>query len=227
MDPHIEYIYNTYLRVSRQQTNKPFRYRKNFEGFEKEANYLPTLRLKSFFSRNPKIKIEDYFLAPYVVFCDDKSTFYELNFYNSLQATKTYSIYSKKVLMEDPDSDIQLQKIKEGLVFIKNFCIENQILLNDYLNFKSKKIHDFLIHLTEKKITIYNLFPFKGFDKTLKQYDYELLSFIVSDIAPRVSYFRSRFYASTYAKKLCVEGLKKTENIIKKALENTKNTSII
>lgn len=227
MDSHIEFIYNTYLRISRQQTNKPFRYRKNFDGFEKEANYLPTLRLKSFFSRNPKIKIEDYFIAPYVIFADGKDTFYDLNFYNSLQATRTYSMYSKKILMENPDSDIQLKKIQEGLIFIKDFCIKHEIQLSDYLKFKSKKVHDFLIHLTEKKITIYNLFPFKDFDRTLKQYDFELLTFLVNDIAPRISHFRSSFYASNYAKKLSTEGLKKAENIIKKSLENHKKATII
>lgn len=223
----VDVIYNTYLRVSRTQNNKPFRYRKNFDDFDKEENYLPVIKLKSFFARNPQIKMEDFFLAPYYVFPDNKNAYYDLKFYNSLQAIKTYSLYNKKLMMEDPDSDIQLKKIKEGLTFIKNFCIENKILLGDYTDFKSEKTHNFLIHLAEKNISIYNLFLLKGFDKAIKMYDFELLKFILNDLAARISHFRSKFLASKTAKLLCSEGLKKIENIIKINLEKERNTITI
>lgn len=227
MDFLIDKIYNTYLRVSRTQKNKPFRYRKNFEDFEKEENYLPVLKLKSFFARNPQIKMEDFFLAPYYIFPDSKESYYDLKFYNSLQAIKTYSLFNKKLMMEDPDSDIQLSKIKEGLAFIKSFCIEKNIPLGQYLHYKSEKTHDFLIHLTEKNISLYNLFLLKDFEKVIRTYDFELLSFILKELASRISHYRSKFLASKKAKLLCSEGLKKIENIIKKNLENQNNTITI
>lgn len=219
MDSTLEKIYNTYLKVSRTQNNKPFRYRKNFEGFENEKNYLPVLRLKNFFLRHPQIKMEDYFLAPYIVFSSEKDSYYDLGFYNSQQAVKVYTMYNKKLLMEDPDSDLQLQKIKEGLVFIRNFCLEKKISLEEYTQYKSEKIHDFLIHLTNKQISIYNLFPLKGAEVTLKQYDFELLQFILKDIASRISHLRTKFYASSQAKKFCAAGLKKIEKTIKSTLD--------
>jgi hypothetical protein len=222
MDHQIERIYNTFLRISRAQKNKPFRYRKNFEDFEKEENYLPVLKLKNFFSRNPKISMEDYFLAPYYVFPDSKESYYDLKFYNSLQAIKTYSLYNKKILMEEPDSEIQLTKIKEGLEFIRDFCLEKEIQLAEYLFYKSEKTHDFLIHLAEKKISIYNLFLLKDFDKVLKTYDFELLTFILNEMASRISHFRTKFLSSQKAKLFCVQGLKKIENKIKITLENRK-----
>lgn len=227
MDPLTEKIYNTYLRVSRSQNNKPFRYRKNFEGFENEKNYLPVLRLKNFFSRHPQIKMEEYFLAPYVVFSSEKDSFYDLGFYNSQQAVKVYTMYSKKCMMEDPDSEIQLNKIKEGLVFIKDFCISKKITLQEYTNFKTEKVHDFLVHLTNKQISIYNLFPLKNVDNQLKQYDFELLSFILKDMAARISYFRTKYYASKHAKHFCAVGLKKIEKTIQSALDNHKTHTII
>jgi len=219
MDRLVENIYNTYLKVSRTQNQKPFRYRKNFDNFEKEDSYLPSLKLKSFFTRHPQIKIEDYFLAPYIVFSETNEKFFDLSFYNTQQAVKVYTLYSRKIMLEEPDSDLQLKKITEGLNFIKQFCIDKKIPLSNYLEYKSEKVHDFLIHLSNKQISIYNLFPLKTLDKQLKQYDYELLAFILKDLSSRISYFRTRFLASKQAKQLSIQGLKKIEKIINKQLE--------
>jgi hypothetical protein len=219
MDKLIEKIYNTYLKTSRTQNNKPFRYRQNFEGFEKEPNYLPALKLKSFFTRNPQIKIEDYFIAPYIIFENDKEAFYDLNFYNSLQAIKVYTLYSKRCMNEDPDSDFQLQKITDGLKYIKEFCLEKKIPLSEYLRYKSANVNDFLVHLSHKNISIYNLFPLRNLDRVLRSYDFELLSFILNDLASRISYFRTKFLASKKAKALSVAGLTKIEKNIKKQLD--------
>lgn len=221
-DHQIEKIYNTFLKISRTQNNKPFRYRKDFQDFEKEKVYLPTLRLKSFFNRNPQIKMEDFFTAPYVIFESDKGSYYDLDFYNSLQAIKVYTLFNKKTMMDDPDTEFQLQKIRDGLNYIKTFCISNNIPLEKYLDFKSQQTNDFLIHLSHKYISIYNIFPLKDLDKHLNYYDFELLSFILKDLAPRISYFRTKFLASTKAKQLATIGLQKIENIIKKQLEINK-----
>ena len=218
-DKQIELIYNTFLRISRTKNNKPFRYRKDFNGFENEKPYLTALKLKSFFNRNPQIKMEDFFTAPYVVFEGEQENYYDFTFYNSLQAIKVYTLYNKKIMMEDPDTTIQLQKIQEGLKFIKSFCIDNKIQLKDYLAFRSQQTNDFLIHLSYKYISIYNLFPLKDLDRYLNSYDFELLSFILKDTASRISYFRTKFLASKKAKSLATIGLKKIEEIIKKQLE--------
>ena len=227
MDYLTEKIYNTYLRISRSKNNKPFRYRKDFDGFESDKNYLPVLKLRSFFTRNSAVNMEDFFIAPYEIFKNDNGAFYDLQFYNSLQAVKVYTIYSKRAMMDDPDSDLQLQKITDGLKFIKNFCVANKILLKDYLNFKSIKTNDFLLHLKEKNVTIYNLFPFKNLEQILKQYDFELLSFIIGDLAPRISYFRTKYYGSKKANILAKTGLKKIEKIIQDSLEKEKNHTTI
>lgn len=219
MDQAVERIYNTYLRISRTRLGKPFKYRKDFKGFETDKNYLPAIKLKSFFSRNPQIKMEDFFIAPYEVFEKEKEAFYDLNFYNSLQAVKVYSIFNKRSLLNDPDSSEQLEKIKEGIMFIKDFCIKNNFTLDRYLTFKSQKVHDFLVHLVEKKIVLYNLFPLKNFDAILREYDYEMLSFILNDLAPRISYFRTKFLASKKAKIFSFQGLKKIDEALKKSLK--------
>jgi hypothetical protein len=219
MDYLTEKIYNTFLRISRSRQGKPFKYRKNFTDFETDKNYLPVVRLKGFFTRNSQIKIEDFFLAPYIVFEKETDAFYDLNFYNSLQAIKVYSIYNRKIMQEDVDHEFQLKKIQEGIIFIKNFCLNKNITLANYLNYKTDKINDFLIHLRDKQILIYNVLPLKNFDTIIRTYDFELLSFILGDLASRISFYRTKFLSSSKAKHLSSEGLKKIDKIIQNKLE--------
>lgn len=223
----VEKIYNTYLKVSRTQRGQPFKYRKDFSQFEKEKNYTPVLKLQSFFNRNPSVSVEDFFLAPYIVFQNDQNAFYDLDFYNKYQAIKIYTLFTKKILMDDPDSDYQLEKIKNGLIFLKEFCIENKIPLTDYLKFKTDTVNDFLVHLKNKNISIYNLFVFKNLDFYLRQHDFELLSFILGDLAARISYMRTKFYSSKIAKKLCFAGTLKIEKLIKETVDNAKKACTI
>lgn len=218
----VEKIYNTYLKISRTQRGLPFRFRKDFSQFEKEKNYASVLKLQSFFKRNPSVNIDDFFLAPYVVFKNDQESFYDLDFYNKFQSVKIYTLFAKKILMDDPDSDYQLEKIKDGLLFIKEFCISNKIYLLQYLGYKSSTTNDFLVHLKNKEITIYNLFAFKNLDLYLRQYDFELLTFILGDLAARISHMRTKLYSSKIAKKLCLAGTLKIEKIIKETVDNTK-----
>jgi hypothetical protein len=215
----VEKIYNTFLKVSRTQRGLPFRYRKDFSQFEKEKNYASTLKLQAFFKRNPSVNVEDFFIAPYVVFQNDKEAFYDLDFYNKFQAIKIYTLFSKKLLMDDPDSPYQLEKIKDGLLFIREFCIEKKIHLTDYLGYKSETTNDFLVHLKNKNISIYNLFIFKKLDLYLRQYDFELLTFILGDLASRIYYMRTKFYSSKIAKKLCYAGAIKIEKKIKETVD--------
>jgi len=213
----IKYIYNTYLRISRQKQNKPFKLRENFEGFETNENYLYVIKLKSFFDRNYTVNIEDFFTAPYEIY-EDKD-FYNIDFYNTLTAVKVYNLFCNKRNQLDPDNELQINNILRGLKFIKNFCAEKNIPLNKYLLHyeKNSVTSSFLIHLKSKDISIYNLFAFKDFDKHYSKFDFDLLRFILNDIPVNISILRSKFYSSKKGKNIAITGLK----IIEKEL--TKN----
>lgn len=217
----LKIIYNTFLKISRQQQNKPYRLKTDWSDFEKSKNYLPTLKLKSFFDRNSTVNIEDFFKSPYYVY--DEDSYYDLDFYNTLSAVKVYTIFCSKVNLLDPDSDLQVQNILRGIKFLKNFCIDKKIKLTDYLTYKEPEsiTNRFLIHLKEKNISVYNLFPLKNFDKIFGSMDFEVLRFILNELPLKISILRGKFYASKKGKQIAIEGLKIIEKeILKKYLEN-------
>jgi hypothetical protein len=213
-----KHLYNTYLRISRKKQNKPFKLRSNWDGFEETEAYLPLLKLKSFFDRNEIVNIEDFFCAPYEVY--QEAAFYDLNFYNTMSAIKVYNIYINKKNSLEPDHDIQIESILRGIKFIKNFCIERKMPLQDYLNYKesSAVINSFIVHLKEKNISIYNLFAFKEFDKVFSKVDYKTLKFIFNDFLSKISIYRSKFYGSKKGKSISLQGLKIIDKEINKNL---------
>lgn len=220
----IKYLYNTYLRISRSKQNKPFKLRNNWEGFEESENFVLITKLKSFFDRNEIVNVEDFFIAPYEVYQED--SFYDLQFYNTINAVKIYNIYCNIKANLDPDSDIQLNSILRGLKFIKTFCLENNIPLNEYLTFKmpGATVNSFVVHLKEKNVNIYNLFAFVDFERVYGKIDQYALKFILSDTYNKISIYRSKFYGSKKNKALAVKGLKLIEKEInKKYLDKNKN----
>ena len=52
-----QYIYNCYLETSRKLNNKPFKYRKDFEGFEEKEEYILVSKLSRFFAKYSNINI--------------------------------------------------------------------------------------------------------------------------------------------------------------------------
>jgi len=214
----IKHIYNTFLRISRQKQNKPFKLRSNWDDFEKSDFYLPVLKLKNFFDRNYTVNIEDYFLSPYEVY--EEKTYYDLDFYNTLSAVKVYNIFCGKKNQLDADNEIQVNSILRGLKFIKKFCIEKNISLSDYLNYlePGAVVNSFIIHLKEKNISVYNLFTFKDFDKIYSRNDFDTLRFILNDLPLKLSILRAKFYNSKKGKSIAINGLKIIEKEINQNL---------
>jgi len=217
-DTDIKQIYNTFLRISRQKQNKPFKLRQDWSDFETSKGYLPCLKLKNFFDRNYTVNIEDYLVAPYEVY--EEEGYYDLDFYNTLSAVKVYNIYCNKKNQLDPDTDIQVNSILRGIKFIKNFCLENNLKLEEYLTHfeQGSIVNSFIIHLKSKDVSIYNLFPLKDFDKHYSKLDFETLRFILNDVPLKISILRAKFFNSTKGRNIAIAGLKLIEKEINKNL---------
>ena len=145
-------IYNTYLRISRTRNNLPYKLRKDFNNFQDNENYVFVKRLGIFFNKFPHIRLEEFFNAPYEMYHDDD--IFDLKFYTSPKATKMYGLYVKKKDDQDPDSEDQIKYIKSSLLFIFQYCKENQIDLDQYLQRKSGDVNTFIVHLRERKASI-------------------------------------------------------------------------
>lgn len=198
-----KYIYNCYLGTSRKLNNKPFTYRKNFEDFDEKPEYIAVTKLNAFFSKFPNINIKDFFEAPFFVY-DDK--LFDLNFFTSQKAIKAYTIYQTKFLPENPDHDQTLTKIKDSFGFIYKFCKEKNIPFEKYTSFTSpeSKWHDFMMHVKDRQVVVYCLFVFPNFDSILNRYDGEIKDFVFGDIFSNINFYRTKYYTSSKAKKLCI-----------------------
>jgi len=210
-------LYNLHLKVSKTQQNKPFRYRKQFDSVDDKTR-IAVKKLASFLKRFSHIKAEEFIVAPYKVYPDE--TYFSLDFYNTLKATKAYTLYQQQIIHQDIDSSLQLSNILESLKFIQNFCIKKNIQLNSYLLEQSDKLPSFIIHLKEHKINFYVLYGFKNFTKVLKQIDLELLKFILGDeTVNQMLLCKNKLFLSKKAYPLIINGLQKVHEKLKKEVD--------
>jgi len=211
-------LYNIHLRVSRQRLNQPFKYRKDFSKLDADKS-LQLKKLSLFFLRFKHIKPEEFFTAPYSLYTDE--TYFDLSYYNSLKAVKAYTLYQKKLLTLDPDSNEQLLNIQQSLLFILSFCRENSLALDKYLNHMTGLTPSFLLHLKEHNINIYTLFGFRSFGRDAFQLDSETVRFIIGDdLYNQIDSLRTKLFASKRASMLVTQGLQKIQT---KLQQNTCN----
>lgn len=198
-----QYIYNCYLETSRKVNSQPFRYRKDFDGFEKKEEYRILVRLAAFFNKFPNINIKDFFEAPYFV---HNEKFFELKYFTSQKAIKAYTIYETKFLPDNPDHEQTLQKIKQSFEFIYKFCKDKNIKFNDYILFKDadSQWHEFFMHVKSRNVILYALFCFPNFDKVVQTYDKEIKEFVFGDTFTNLNFYRTKYYSSNKARKLCI-----------------------
>ena len=213
-------IYNTYLRISRSRQNRPFRYRKNFNGFENDTNYVYVKRLQAFFCKFRHINIEDFFQSPYYVY-PDPEPFYDLKFYTSPRAIKVFGSYVKMKDNEDPDTDSQINRVKDSLLYIFTFCRDNSLDLDQYLDHATNDIQTFILHLRDRNTSVYCLFGFPGLENKLHTCPSDLLSFTVGDdFINKLANFKTRYYNSIKLKPVVEQGILN----IKKLLHKHKHT---
>lgn len=200
-------IYNTFLKISRSQAGLPYRLRKQWDGFESTPQYQHILRLKNFFSRNKSVDIKEFFSAPFTIYPGESG--FDLPFYSSPKAIKIYTLAQKKKLFLSPDDEFHLNSIARGIKYIWRFTREKNIELLDYPKFKEGIQASFIIHLKERRISIYNLFAFECFEKELLQHDPDILRFTLGELYDNIAVFRTKFLTSKSAKVLAVQGLRR------------------
>lgn len=188
-------IYNKFLEVSKKINSLPVKYRKNFDNFPDE-NYIIINKLSSFFKKFNHINIKDFFEAPYFVYGEN---YFDLKFYLSQKAIKSYTLYNDNYILNNPDSFNTLQKIKESVKFIYQYCKDKNILIKDYITYKEGDYYVFLKHIKERKINFFILFSFKDFVKVLDGVDNEIKNFYSNNFS-KINYLRTKFYASSNAK---------------------------
>jgi hypothetical protein len=147
--------------------------------------------LERFFNSYNNIKIDDYFSAPYRIFEDDD--YFDLEFFLTSKAKKAYSQYMKKIEMDDPDSESSLKRLVDSLKFIKNFCKEKGLTLEQYPLYIESNLPCMIDHLKNHHINMYALHSL-GVSKI--EVENRILDFIFSDFWITFQKTKNKFHLS-------------------------------
>lgn len=211
---HEEQIYNTHLKIMKQRNTAPYKLRKNFDTLSNEA-VIMLKRISVFLNKHPHIDVVDFFTAPFKVYPDE--TYFDLQYFTTLKAVKSYSLYQKQLLTETPDSDEQLYRIQKSLKFILTFCRDNKISVDEYLTHKQNNTPSFIIHLKEHSVNIYTLYGLDGFESEFRKIDSELIKFMFDEsIYNSIQTAKVKLYGSKKALQFIKLGIERMSEIIKK-----------
>jgi hypothetical protein len=198
MDLKQQQIYNTYLYVLQRVNDKPFKARKDFTKLDDTVK-LALKRLDDLFFKFPDVDMTSFFEAPFFV---QTKKYVELDFYTTQRAIRTYTLYNDRYLLNEPDSDMTTEKVRDSFMFISNYCKEQGISIKHYItHVEPQAIYPaFFKHIKQRKINFFSLFAFPV-EKVLSKFSYnELQEF--SECFTRINYIRAKYYSSRKTKQI-------------------------
>ena len=207
----IQDIYNTYLSVSRGHKNKPWKPRKDFDGFDKTEDGIICVRLELFFSRFPQISIKEFFLSPYLLYKDED--YFPLKFYLTQKAISCYGIIQKQKLEEMPDSESHIKDIMATVGYIAKICLNEKIKFTTYYNTKSGYTWRCLQDYVDKKINLYFLLALPNFNVIFDSLQIQDKEVYLANVHADIAKFKIRYNNSTRAKKIITAALKKLNEL--------------
>jgi len=198
-------IYNTYLRVIGEAQGRGFKYKKNFDDVKPEIENALT-KLGLFFGRYPHIDIDMFMIAPYKLWVDQK--FFPLEFYTKRKALNCYINYKKQIVLSDPDTTVQLERVISSLKFVYRYCKNKQIAVSDYIRHKEGN-YIFLEHLKHDQVSIYFLFAYDDFRDIFSSIDTELKKALFGDLYATWDNMHRKYNFSKKCRVLAKKGLQK------------------
>jgi hypothetical protein len=212
ISPIEQQIYNNHLKYLRSgQAWKP---RKDFSGLDQATlNYLQ--KLKNFFYKFSHIKIEDFFFAPSFLHPEDPPQ--PLKFFTTRAAIKCYNLYKLQQFNLSPSH--QEDSIKEGFKYIAKFCLENKILVEDYISFKIGIMPAWMEHYRLHLVNPYSLMEIiSNRDLEVEADEAELW---IPRLKENFTAFKMRYHNSPETKQLCKRYFEKIKTIVSSELKTT------
>lgn len=213
-------IYNKHLAVSRSSRNKPFSLRNNFEQIKDDPKIsIPLKRLSVFFTKHSDVNFDTYFLAPYALYPDVQ--YFDLSYFASPRGIKSYTIYKQQLLKTSPDE--QINEVKESLVFITRFCIENKISLTNYITFTKNKIEpEWFYHYKTNKINLYSLMEFENLSIFINKLPLDEKELLLGDFGVNFFTYKNKYNNSKELKPFLQKAFFKIKLFIDKDLNSQK-----
>lgn len=199
-------IYNTYLSVARGSQNKPWRPRKDFEGFEKTDDGVLCAKLERFFAKFPQIRVKEFFAAPYLIYKDEDH--FPLNFYVTQKAIAVYTTVQKQKLEESPDTEAQIEEIKKSLRHIGTTCVSRKINFEQYCFEKNGYTYTPVLDYNNNLINVYTLIKLPSFEVIVNSLSLQDKELYLRNIHNSIGKFKMRLSLSSRAKRVIEEGFK-------------------
>ena len=203
-------IYNSYLYATRSAKNQPTKFRKDFSKL-KDQDFVSLKKLSGFFKKHTHINYRDWFAAPFEVYSKDE--YFDLQFFNTRKALKCYSLYMKERETSNPDTEENIANLKQGLRFIYNYCIDNNMSVDEYRTHITGNMPTCLLHLQEHRLSFYLLHAL-DVEKTIKSVENSILNFIVQDFHTVFARTRTKFSGSATYKLKAKDGITKIKTIV-------------
>jgi hypothetical protein len=183
-------IYNDHLATSRKCRNKPFKIKKDFSKITEDQITVLT-KLEQMFDSYTNIDPEHFFAAPYKLYQDED--YYPLDFFITQKAKKIYAQYMKSLDDESPDTKESLERLRDGLKFVKNFCNEKGLTLDEYSAYSEHNLPCVVEHLKSHKINFYVL---HSLNVSKLNIETRILDFIFGDFYLTFRKTKNKFYTS-------------------------------
>ncbi len=155
----------------------------------------------------------DYIEAPYVLYPEEN--YFPLDFYTGQRAIRCYTQFMKRQELLDPDSPESLVRLQQSLKFVSDFCLENDLTLDDYVLNKETPLPCYVEHLKNHKINFNTL---HALSIPIYSIESDMLDFIVGDFSNIYQRTKQQFYHSKKMKKFG----EKAKLVIETKLKNKK-----
>lgn len=213
-------LYNEHLIASKLSKKQPFKLRKDFDDLTPESQ-LALKRISNLLNKLSHIRPANFFRAPFYLYPDE---YFNLKFFTTQKALKTYTAYMKAVEDSDPDSSISLEATKNSLLFLKQFLQDNSITIEDYCFKHTNSLPTFLMHLKERRINFYTVYALPNAEAEIKKQDKDVIKFMFGEsFYTNYNTYFTKFLHSKKCKIFVREALKTIENKTKNKLETTTN----
>jgi hypothetical protein len=211
-------LYNKHLIVSRTTRNKPFKLKKDFSDIIKTEKHKFLKRLAIFIQKHPEVNLTLFFEAPYKLYPD--VAYFGLDYFASLRAIKSYTMYKKILLLQDPDS--QTEDVKKSLHFIAQFCVSNHIPFYSYHKHQISDLYTWMVHYKENKINLYAMMEFTDIYSLAMSLGEDVRGFFVQDFIDQFKNMHLSYIKSKKLKPFLQKSFDILNNFVDRELTNTK-----
>lgn len=214
-----KHLFNKHLIVSRSERNKPFKIKKDFANVVDTDKHKFLKRISVLFQKHPEIDPDTFFKAPYKLYPDVE--YFGLDYFSTMRAIKSYTMYKKQIFLQDPDS--QIEQVRDSLKFIANFCIENKIYFHQYPYHRSSDLFTWMQHYKQNKINIYSVMEFTNIFSSVKSLAEDVQKFFVGEFIEQFQNLYMLYNKSSQLKPYIKKALPVLSNFVEKQLTQPKN----